>query len=429
MIKNFLVSLGLLFSVVAVAQNGSSSIYSFYGIGDVTFKGALENRSMGGVSVFADSVNINFQNPAALTGLKLTSFTIGATNRLTNFKTNTDEGKGNRSGLDYLALAIPLSSKFGASFGLMPYSSVGYRIQSLAAAGSTTEGSSRYTGSGGLSRAFLAMGYEITSKFSVGVDLNYNFGEIATNSTVFAPGNLQYGSREKNVSEMSGLSLNAGLMYQTKIDKFDVFGSFVYTPSMDMKLKNDRYIGTIVYSGDVESIVDEREIDVNDIKMKMPSKISFGGGFGVVRKWLIGTEITLQDFKGYGNRFDEPVNGSFDNGSFENGFRIGVGGYFIPKYNSFTSYLERIVYRGGLRYEKTGLVVQNPVTLENKSITDMAFTLGLGFPLRGSFSNVNVGFEMGRRGTKAADLVQENYKNISISLSLNDQWFVKRKYD
>ena len=35
------------------------------------------------------------------------------------------------------------------------------------------------------------------------------------------------------------------------------------------------------------------------------------------------------------------------------------GGYYIPDYNSFTSYAKRIVYRAGLRYEKTGLVIQN----------------------------------------------------------------------
>ena len=64
MIKKIIVSIGLLFSLVSFSQEGTSSPYSFYGIGDVRFKGTAETRSMGGVSVFPDSIHINLQNPA-----------------------------------------------------------------------------------------------------------------------------------------------------------------------------------------------------------------------------------------------------------------------------------------------------------------------------------------------------------------------------
>ena len=59
----------------------------------------------------------------------------------------------------------------------------------------------------------------------------------------------------------------------------------------------------------------------------------------------------------------------------------------------------------------------------------MAFTLGVGLPLGGTFSNVNIGFELGKRGTTNAGLIQENYANFTLALSLNDRWFVKRKFD
>ena len=95
----------------------------------------------------------------------------------------------------------------------------------------------------------------------------------------------------------------------------------------------------------------------------------------------------------------------------------------IPKSNSFNNYFERINYRAGVRYETTGLVVKG------KSITDTALTAGLGLPVGGMLSNINLGVEFGRRGTKAANLVEENYLNFTISLSLTDRWFVKRLYD
>ena len=82
-----------------------------------------------------------------------------------------------------------------------------------------------------------------------------------------------------------------------------------------------------------------------------------------------------------------------------------------------------MTYRGGLRYEKTGLVINN------ESINDLAVTVGVGMPLSGTFSNVNFGIEVGKKGTTTAGLVQENYANVSVSLSINEQWFVKRKFN
>ena len=82
-----------------------------------------------------------------------------------------------------------------------------------------------------------------------------------------------------------------------------------------------------------------------------------------------------------------------------------------------------MTYRGGLRYENTGLV------FDNEPINDVAMTLGLGFPISGVFSNINVGAEFGKKGTTNANLVQENYANISIGISLNDKWFKKTLYN
>ena len=40
-----------------------------------------------------------------------------------------------------------------------------------------------------------------------------------------------------------------------------------------------------------------------------------------------------------------------------------------------------------------------------------------------------VGKAAGKRGTTNQNLVEENFINFQISLSLTDRWFVKRKYD
>ena len=92
--KIYKITVALLFSgFVSFAQEGTSSPYSFYGLGDVKFKGTVENRSMGGVSVFADSIHVNLQNPAQFASLKLTSFAIGGSYLTTKFKTESQEEK------------------------------------------------------------------------------------------------------------------------------------------------------------------------------------------------------------------------------------------------------------------------------------------------------------------------------------------------
>jgi hypothetical protein len=87
------------------------------------------------------------------------------------------------------------------------------------------------------------------------------------------------------------------------------------------------------------------------------------------------------------------------------------------------SYAKRITYRAGFKYEKTGLIVNST------SINDVGMTFGFGLPITGSLSNTNIGFEFGKKGTTSNNLVQENYFNISIGVSLNDKWFVKSKYN
>ncbi len=414
MINKIIVSLCLFLSLASFAQEGTSSPYSFYGLGDVRFRGTVENRSMGGLSVLSDSIHINLQNPAQLASLKLTSFAVAGTFTPTKMKTSTQEEKSQRTTLDYLAVGLP-SKKFGFGFGLIPYSSVGYKILNLANENDPT--TRRYTGTGGINKAFFGMGYQITKKLSLGADLQYNFGNIETKSVNFIDG-VQYGSREINRSEVSGVNYNFGLAFQSKISKkLTLFSGLTYTPQANLNLANERKVATIQFlTAGGERVVDEEEIDVDDSKLKMPSKLTFGTAIGQVRKWMIGTEITLQGTSDLGNRFND-----INNATYENSVRYTLGGYYIPKYTSYTSYLSKVTYRGGFRYENTGLLVFG------QRINDYAMTLGLGLPLNGTFSNVNLGFEFGKRGTTNAGLIEENYTNISLGFTFNDEWFKRRK--
>ena len=52
MIKKLVLVFIAFFAIQSYAQQGTASPYSFYGIGSLKFKGTVENRSMGGLSIY-----------------------------------------------------------------------------------------------------------------------------------------------------------------------------------------------------------------------------------------------------------------------------------------------------------------------------------------------------------------------------------------
>jgi long-subunit fatty acid transport protein len=418
MIKKISTSFILLFlSLFSFAQQSTSSPYSFYGIGDVRLKGTVDTRAMGGISSIPDSIHINLQNPALLSGIKLTTFGIGGTYNSSKLNTNTQSEKNQRFALDYLSVAIP-SNKLGIAFGLIPFTAVGYKVQTVSTVDDAVR-IFRFEGNGGVNRVYTTFSYQLSKKLSIGADLQYNFGNIETTSLTRQLG-VELSSKETNLTTVGGMSFNTAIAFQSKLNKkLSIFSSVVYTPEANLNLNNSRTLSTILFNSiGNEAVVDQQDLAVRDSNLKLPSKLLFGTAIGQVRKWILGAELTLQDNQNFGNRFKDITNATYKNGT-----KFSFGGYYIPKFNSFSSYWKRVTYRGGLRIENTGMIVNG------QSIKDNAVTLGFGMPLGGTFSNVNIGMEFGKRGTTNADLVEENYANISVGFSFNDRWFQKRKFD
>lgn len=413
MIKKIILGISILFSTTVLAQEGTASPYSFYGIGDVKFKGTIENRSMGGLGVLADSASINLQNPASYSSLKYTSFAIGGSNKRMRLKTEDQTEDVQRTSLDYLAVGVPMG-KLGFSFGLIPYSTVGYKISKEPT--DTDERIQFYKGEGGVNRVFLGGAYKIYKGLSVGADFQYNFGKVKRESVVFFP-DVVLGSRTRNESSFSGFSTVFGVMFQSKLkNKLDWKSSFTVTPESKMTIDNTRNVAVISYNlQGIEIISDQTDVEVADSKFVIPAKVSFGTSFGSVKKWMVGAEFATQgkisDFSS-----DSNIKGA-------TAARLSVGGYFTPKYNSFSGYFKRVTYRAGYKYEKTGLVINN------KNIVDHTGTLGFGFPVGTTISSLNLGLEYGKKGTKSGGLIEENYFGISLGLAFSDRWFVKTKYD
>ncbi|MBQ4820811.1 hypothetical protein [Aquimarina sp. MMG016] len=414
MIKKILVVILVIVTSISYAQEGTTSPYSFYGIGLQKFKGTIENRSMGGLSILSDSIHLNLQNPSAYGELRLTTYTVGVSYSSIAINNEASKSYTDNATLDYLAIGIP-AGKFGFGFGVIPFTSVGYDLNSFDENGAER----RFSGNGGLNKVFVAAGFKVNENFSVGLDFNYNFGNIE-NKAIFRDPNSQFDTREITDSNLSGVSMSFGLNYKKMLNnKLELIASLVSTPSFNLSSANSRELATItIGSNGQEAVIDRQEIEIADRNLDLPAELKFGSGIGDPKKWFVGAEYVYKDNGDFTNR-------SFtnDNVSYKNASEFKLGGYYLPKYNSLTSYFKRVVYRAGFRYEETGL------NINGQSIDEFGISFGVGLPVGNLFSNANLGFEYGQRGKTDFGLVREDFFNFSISLSLNDQWFRKIKFN
>ena len=132
--------------------------------------------------------------------------------------------------------------------------------------------------------------------------------------------------------------------------------------------------------------------------------------------WFIGFQYESKLSSNFENVFLDTQNVSYRDSN-----SLSIGGYIIPDSSSLISYWKRVKYRIGIKNEKKSIIVNN------LPINHFSLNLGLGLPIAG-LSKANLGLEIGKVGDNDS-LVKENYFALRLGLSLNDVWFIKRKYN
>ena len=405
---------------LAMAQSGSASPYSSAGLGERNFNGTQATRHMGGLDVFTDSIHANLNNPASYGFLKVTTYSVGIHYRNTNLASLTENRDADDASLDYLAISIP-AGKFGFGFGILPYSSVGYKIEAI---DSNTSGGldllNRYEGQGGVNQTYLSVGVPLASFLAVGASVQYNFGTLFYRTGQFVEG-IDNGTFLTNQSSVSGFNYQFSAQANIPIQKkYLLQGMFSFQPEAFLNSQNDRIFYTQSISN--ETVVDFEEINLaaqglENTRLETSETTQIGLGFGETKKWFLGIQRNSTKSANFSNDFFSRTNVDYRDAK-----QWSVGGFYIPNYASFTSFWSRVVYRFGFRSEQMSLIVNNV------PLTETGISFGLGLPL-GSLSNANVGFELSRRGEKESGLIRETMVAMRIGLSLNDIWFIKRKYN
>ena len=199
MTQRFLLVICLSASLPVWSQAGTGSPYSFGGLGEINYRGNHWSRALGGLEFYSDSIHIDFNNPAGLAKLKLTNFSLGLDYKNNKIEDANNTQKIGTSSLNYLGLSIP-TKHFGFNFGLIPYSSVGYRLE-LFQEGDEVDQAQRFEGNGGLNLAFVSAGFNLFKWWSVGATARYGFGNI----------NHQSSQQTQNIDRTTFLESNSSL--------------------------------------------------------------------------------------------------------------------------------------------------------------------------------------------------------------------------
>jgi hypothetical protein len=416
-----LLFLSITFSNFSSAQIRISSPYSRYGLGELQTNHSVYSSGMGGISFgLRNSSFINVNNPASYSSFDTNSFVFdaGIISNFTQLKTNLiSQNYTNHTSLGHLLFGFPITRWCGVSLGLIPFSKSGYLIKvkdTLENIGNVTE---RFTGSGGVSQAYIGVAFKPFKNFSFGANIGYLFGTIYKNRAVEFPDDAySFCARVKNDVEVGGIYLNYGLQYQIFLKKNYVltFGSKFNLP-MNINAKQtllaERYSGS---EDDVISIKDTLiNIDEGEGKIYMP--LTIGGGFTLAKKniWMVGADFNWENwkkFKSFGN-----------SDSIGNSYIVSVGGEYTPQYNALTSYWKRMNYRAGFHF------AQSYYEIRDTKINDFSFSIGLGFPIKKTRTTLNVAMEAGTKGTISKNLLKENYVRLVVGISFRDFWFFRPK--
>ena len=373
-----------------------------------------QNIAMGetGIANFSNK-HINIHNPSGLIYNSLSAFQVGMELERRNFTGGGTSGMGTDAGLKYIGYSFPIKTgKWNMAFGLHSLSTVSYNTFSsgfVEGASDDVEQVANRSGDGGLTNFYWAHGFRIYKNLYLGVKGNATFGSIVREELHLISGyefdiNI---SRYENEESYSDLNLLIGASYfkELSASKFLIIGA-IYSPhSAFDRNQNISLLRLSAGGSELQNILISKVAGTFDY----PSTIGVGFSYNKANKYTISFDMETQNWK-------------ISNPSFNNYFKIAVGGRYIPDYSSVSSYFKRIRYMGGLNYQRL------PYVVNEQTITDIGINFGVSLPV-GFTSAFDLVVKMGQTGTTTNNLIRESYIKIVLGAVINDRWFIQRKYD
>ncbi len=382
--------------------------YSKMGYGMLNDNVSSIQRSMGGVGYAMEGGRIiNVMNPASYADVDSLTFLWDVGIDLSNLwsKENGKQGYNFGAGLDYLTGHFKVSKGLGASFGLLPYSSVGY-----AYGGDIVGGSESRSGNGGLNQLYLGVGYEPVKNLSVGLNIAYLFG-TTLNTTLISSNSSSYFTRNMKVRDWN---TQVGIQYSLPLfknrDRLTVGATFQPKKSYHGHTWGTRY-----------DTQDSKVDTIGYTSMKGNYEQPYSIGVGV--SYMLNHRLTIEadyTFQKWSSAKYTPIGGiEAQNTKFDDRSKLALGMQYTP--NKRGSYFGAMSFRAGAFFNHDYML------FDQSHLRDYGLSVGVGLPAPGSKTTINLGVEWRHREATPVSLISENYLNITIGVNFNELWFWKSR--
>ena len=401
---------------VSFAQQTTSSPYSRFGLGDLNSQFSSVFNSLGGGGyAINDSKIINPFSPASYSSYQSNSFlfSTGINNETIDIQSLTDNQTVNNLSLSHILFGFPLTKKIGSSFGIIPFSSIGYSMQNR---DDIFGADMLYDGDGGISKVYFGSSIELHQNLSVGTNASYLFGGLNRRKRLVFDDETIFNSRSNSLINIKGIYYEFGAVFSKKIDdnNSQISISINTSNNTNVDAKRTNLVETFEYSGTNEIVKDTFVNSVEKGSMILPKYTNLGLAYSL-DKWLFVFDYSTQNWSDY-ELFEE-------SDSLINSQRISGGLQYTPDISSVNQFYKRCHYRVGLALNTT------PLQINNTQLEDKSISFGIGIPIKKNKSTYDISLILGQRGTTSNNLLKENYVKIGLSMSFEGIWFVKQKYN
>ncbi len=407
----------------AFAQGGTKSPYSQFGLGALGDYSQSMSRGMNGVGYGLRQGNqVNTLNPASYAGVdSLTMlFDMGLSGQTTNFKEGGVSRNASMAAFEYVAASFRAWKNVGVSFGVLPFTNVGYDYQTKSRSSETGTVSETYTGSGGLHQVFLGVGGRVVKGLSVGVNAAYLWGSIDRSVTPSAS-TASNSLTKKYSTNITNYKLDFGVQWEQSLSKRDqlTIGAVV---GVGHNLKNTASMSIMKYNS-ASSKTDTTTFSVGDA-MALPMSYGVGVAYKHDGRLTLAADYSLEqwgkvDIPGYQGGTYQKLSGQM-----KDRHRVVAGLDWTPNPMG-RKYMDFVHYRVGVGYATPYYNING-----QDGPKELSASIGVALPIINSYNNrsvLNISGQWVR--SKADGFITENTFRINVGITFNERWFMKWKID
>ena len=348
---------------------------------------------------WSDSSSVGFLNPAVWAGINVTRFSAGAGISRFYSKDEFNYDVSDDFVLEYTALGIALKPGLIMGFSIYPHSRIDYRLTQTKWLGDLKY-EEFYIGKGGISGGSALLSARLSSRLWMGAGVDLIFGSLST---------------------LWGVDFASSAVSDAQFVISDQTLGFRPTLGMYYQIDENSSLGLFLAAGSKVNVTEEFDYNYADSVSFVDKEFEFPPMAGIGYSFYISDRLQGGiDFLWTGwNKKEQSIGIS---SRYQQSQFFGIGLERSPLIEPLAPFRQKLSYRCGFSYRN--LYYQYP---DGKTVGEIAFSTGLGIPLRTGYGRMDFALSGGKRGDLNLNEAQEYFIDLSVFINIGEKWFVRKK--